>query len=90
MPAKPAPVTPAEPELKAIKFDLINRGALALIKLPFRQDTNDFAIATRSIQRVADDCQITCLFFGLGQEFESMVLDRTGLERLGLKRVDGK
>lgn len=84
------PVTPVEPQLQAIKFSMVNRGGVALIKLPHRSDTAEFAVAARSIRNFCDEFQVTCLLFGSEQDFECLVLDQAGLERLGLQRSGAK
>jgi hypothetical protein len=74
--------------LQAVKFNVHQRGSLALVKLPFDSRTPDFGIARRSIKQVADQCQVTVLFFDSRQEYESFDgNDDLALARLGLQKI---
>ena len=73
---------------EVLKFTIHQRGALALIQLPYRSDTPEFAIACRSFRQPAEECGVTCLFFDSRQIYESFNGDNDlALARLGLMRI---
>jgi len=72
----------------AVKFDIHQRGSLALIQLPYLRTSVEFGIACRAIKMDAETCAVKCLFFDRDQALESFQGDNDFyLRKLGLQRI---
>jgi hypothetical protein len=72
----------------AVRFDIHQRGSLALIQLPYAKTEVQFGIAARAIRMESEKCAVNCLFFDKNATFESFQGDNDFyLRKLGLQRI---